>query len=55
LLALGGVVCLQYALGVTTLLLVVPVGIATLHQSVAVLLLSAALIARYLHRPALDA
>ena len=50
--AVGGVVCLQYALGVTTLLLMVPVGLATLHQSVAILLLSAALTAFYLHRGA---
>jgi cytochrome c oxidase assembly protein subunit 15 len=35
----------QYALGVATLLLVVPVDLATLHQVVAVLLLSAGLIA----------
>jgi cytochrome c oxidase assembly protein subunit 15 len=40
-LALGGAVVVQYGLGVSTLLLVVPVGLATLHQSVAVLLLSA--------------
>lgn len=51
LLALGGLVGLQYALGVTTLLWVVPVGLATLHQAVAILLLSAALTALYLHRP----
>jgi heme a synthase len=44
-LALGVVVLVQYALGVATLLLVVPVDLATLHQIVAVLLLSAALIA----------
>jgi cytochrome c oxidase assembly protein subunit 15 len=44
-LALGVVVVVQYALGVATLLLVVPVDIATLHQVVAVLLLSAGLIA----------
>ena len=44
-LALGVVVLVQYALGVATLLLVVPVDLATLHQVVAVLLLSAALIA----------
>jgi cytochrome c oxidase assembly protein subunit 15 len=44
-LALGVVVLVQYALGVATLLLVVPVDIATLHQVVAVLLLSAALTA----------
>lgn len=50
--ALGGLVGLQYALGVTTLLWVVPVGLATLHQAVAILLLSAALTTLYLHRPA---
>ena len=50
LLALGGVVILQYGLGVTTLLWVVPVGLATLHQAVAIVLLSAALTALYLHR-----
>jgi cytochrome c oxidase assembly protein subunit 15 len=44
-LALGATVVVQYALGVATLLLVVPVDLATLHQVVAVLLLSAALIA----------
>ena len=44
-LALGAVVLVQYALGIATLLLVVPVDLATLHQVVAVLLLSAALIA----------
>jgi cytochrome c oxidase assembly protein subunit 15 len=44
-LALGVTVVVQYALGVATLMLVVPVDLATLHQVVAVLLLSAALIA----------
>ena len=44
-LALGVVVVVQYVLGVATLLLVVPVDLATLHQVVAVLLLSAGLIA----------
>jgi cytochrome c oxidase assembly protein subunit 15 len=44
-LALGVVVLVQYALGVATLLLVVPVDLATLHQIVAVLLLSTGLIA----------
>jgi heme a synthase len=33
----------QYALGVATLLLVVPVGLAAAHQATAVLLLTAAL------------
>ncbi len=47
--AVAGLVCTQYALGVATLIHVVPVGLATLHQSVAILLLSAALVARHLH------
>ena len=47
---LGGLVLLQYALGVTTLLLVVPVSLGTLHQAVAMLLLTAALVSLYLHR-----
>lgn len=47
-LALGGAVAVQYALGVATLLLVVPVALATLHQATAVLVLTAALVA--LHR-----
>ncbi|WP_135465782.1 COX15/CtaA family protein [Crenalkalicoccus roseus] len=44
-LALGGATLLQYALGVATLLLVVPVWLGTLHQATAVLVLSAALLA----------
>ncbi len=48
--AMAALVGVQYVLGVTTLLWVVPVGLATLHQGVAVLLLSSALIALYLHR-----
>jgi cytochrome c oxidase assembly protein subunit 15 len=48
LLALAGAVALQYSLGVATLLAVVPVGLATAHQGVAVLVLTAALVA--LHR-----
>jgi len=48
LLALAGMVALQYGLGVATLLGVVPVGLATAHQGVAVLVLTAALVA--LHR-----
>jgi heme a synthase len=43
LLALPAVVAVQYALGVTTLLWAVPVGLAVAHQAVAVLLLTAAL------------
>jgi cytochrome c oxidase assembly protein subunit 15 len=45
---LGGVVALQYALGVATLLLVVPVGLAVAHQAVAVMVLTCALVC--LHR-----
>jgi cytochrome c oxidase assembly protein subunit 15 len=44
-LALGISVCLQYGLGVATLLLVVPVWLGTLHQATAVLVLTAALAA----------
>ncbi|TCZ64322.1 COX15/CtaA family protein [Roseicella aquatilis] len=44
-LALGGTVCLQYGLGVATLLLHVPVWLGTLHQACAVLVLTAALVA----------
>ena len=43
LLLLGGAVLAQYALGVATLLWVVPVPLATAHQAMAVLLLTAAL------------
>lgn len=42
--ALGGAVLAQYALGVATLLLVVPVPLAVAHQIVAVLLLTAAMV-----------
>ena len=45
LLLLGGAVLAQYALGVTTLLWVVPVSLGTAHQAMAVLVLSAALAA----------
>jgi cytochrome c oxidase assembly protein subunit 15 len=48
LLALAGAVGVQYALGVATLLYVVPVGLGTAHQAMAVLVLTAALVA--LHR-----
>ena len=48
--AIGMLVCAQYGLGVATLLLVVPVGLATLHQGVAILLLSSSLVTLYLHR-----
>lgn len=46
-------VALQYALGVATLLAVVPVWLGTLHQAVAVLVLTGALLALHaLRRPA---
>ncbi len=51
LLALAAVVAVQYALGVTTLLFVVPVALATAHQAVAVLLLTAILVALHHARP----
>ncbi len=51
-LALAAAVVLQYALGVATLLWVVPVTLGTLHQATAVLVLTTALIAIYaLRRP----
>jgi heme A synthase len=40
----GAAVLAQYALGVTTLLMVVPVPVATLHQAGAVALLTAMLV-----------
>jgi cytochrome c oxidase assembly protein subunit 15 len=39
-LGLGGAVLLQYALGIATLLLVVPTWLGTLHQATAVLVLT---------------
>lgn len=51
-LGLGGAVTLQYALGVATLVHVVPVSLGTLHQAVAVLVLGAALVALHALRPA---
>jgi cytochrome c oxidase assembly protein subunit 15 len=50
--ALGGAVALQYALGVVTLLHVVPVSLGTLHQATAVLVLAAALVALHALRAA---
>lgn len=44
-LALGGTVALQYVLGVATLLMVVPVWLGTLHQAMAVGVLTASLVA----------
>jgi cytochrome c oxidase assembly protein subunit 15 len=50
---LAAAVTLQYALGVATLLAVVPVWLGTLHQAVAVLVLTGALLAMHaLRRPA---
>ncbi len=49
-LALGGAVGLQYLLGVATLLSVVPVSLGTGHQAMAVLVLTAALVALHLQR-----
>jgi len=52
LLALAAAVVAQYALGVATLLLVVPIELATAHQAGAVLLLTAALVALHALRTA---
>jgi cytochrome c oxidase assembly protein subunit 15 len=49
--ALAAAVLAQYALGVATLLLVVPVWLGTLHQAGAVLVLTAALVALHALRP----
>jgi cytochrome c oxidase assembly protein subunit 15 len=51
-LGLGAAVALQYALGVATLLWVVPVSLGTLHQATAVLVLTAGLVALHALRPA---
>jgi cytochrome c oxidase assembly protein subunit 15 len=45
---LGAAVIVQYALGVTTLLWVVPVSLGTAHQAMAMLALTAALVALHL-------
>jgi cytochrome c oxidase assembly protein subunit 15 len=51
-LALGLAVCVQYALGVATLVWVVPVGLAAAHQTMAALLLTASIICLHaLRRP----
>jgi cytochrome c oxidase assembly protein subunit 15 len=52
LLGLGIVACAQYALGVATLLWVVPVSLGTAHQAMAVVLLTAALVLRHAQRAA---
>jgi len=49
---LGAAVAVQYAIGIATLLHVVPVPLGTLHQAVAVLVLTAALVALHALRPA---
>ena len=48
--ALGLAVLLQFALGVSTLLLVVPVPLAAAHQAGAVILLTAAVVWRHTMR-----
>ncbi|MGH7089838.1 MAG: COX15/CtaA family protein, partial [Stellaceae bacterium] len=51
--ALALLVLLQVTLGITTLLLVVPLPVAVLHQGGAILLITAALVARHgMRRPA---
>lgn len=49
-LALGALVTMQYCLGIATLLWVVPVGLATAHQALAVLVLTATLTALHAQR-----
>jgi heme a synthase len=49
-LAMGGVVLLQYTLGVCTLLWVAPADLAVAHQATAILLLTATLVALHLDR-----
>ena len=48
--AMGAIVLVQYGLGVATLLNMVPVGLATAHQAVAVLLLTALTVTIHLDR-----
>jgi cytochrome c oxidase assembly protein subunit 15 len=50
-LALGAAVGAQYLLGVLTLINVVPVGLGTLHQAMAVVVLGTALVALHALRP----
>jgi cytochrome c oxidase assembly protein subunit 15 len=50
--ALGATVGVQYILGVATLLLVVPVWLASAHQANAVLVLTASLVLVHMLRPA---
>lgn len=51
LIALGALCALQYVIGIATLLLVVPLDMGTLHQGMAVLVLTAALGALHALRP----
>src|SRR5262249_23502570 len=54
--ALAAIATLQAALGISTLLLVVPLPLAVAHQAGALLLLTAALVARHaLAAPRVDA
>ena len=50
LLAMGGAVAAQYALGVLTLLWAVPIGLGTAHQAMAMVVLTAALVALHVQR-----
>ena len=50
--ALGSLAACQYVLGVATLLLVVPVALAAMHQAVATLLLTASVVLLHTIRPA---
>jgi cytochrome c oxidase assembly protein subunit 15 len=52
---LAGAVALQYALGVATLLAVVPVWLGTLHQATAVLVLATLLLLLHALRPSREA
>jgi heme a synthase len=52
LVAFGIAVLVQYLIGVTTLLLVVPVGLAAMHQAVGTLVLTAAIVLLHTARPA---
>ena len=50
LLALAGAVAVQYVLGIATLLWVVPLGLATLHQGMAIIVLTSTLVLRHTQR-----
>ena len=52
LVALGSLAACQYVLGVATLLLVVPIALAAMHQAVATLLLTASVVLLHTIRPA---